>query len=421
MERDRSLVERCQRGDKSAFDDLYLRHYARLCRFCFRKLGDQVEAEDTAQEAFARAWRAMPRFGGERRFYPWLSVIASNLCVDLIRRKARSTPVDDEVLDLAARPVDGGQEALVEAQEDREMLAVAMGRISPRYREVLELREGYEWSYQQIAQHKGVQMSTIETLLYRARRSLRREFLLLADGRLGVATVLAVVGKMLWRRGSGLAPGGAMRTATAAPAGTPMTALSAPTTAAVTGAGVGLVPAVAGVLATALAAAAFVVAASLLSHSPGGGTATVAGYGTKVVSHAGFPPVNRAATTALARGRIGPVELSTTHPRSSSVEPAVAPPGQLFTRVTIADSAVVAGLHQMGDLTRPALLGQIVTIRSTLTKTIPSAIKKVTSFIKKKATVLREPVAADPPVQVPPPSVSLPTGSTPTLPPSLGS
>ncbi|MHB1891082.1 MAG: RNA polymerase sigma factor, partial [Acidimicrobiales bacterium] len=93
LDRDRALVERAQRGDQSAFDDLYQRYYQRLYRACVRRLRDQHEAEDVAQEAFARAWRALPNFAGDRKFYPWISVIAAHLCTDVQRRRSRSTPV----------------------------------------------------------------------------------------------------------------------------------------------------------------------------------------------------------------------------------------------------------------------------------------------------------------------------------------
>ena len=92
LDRDRALVERCQAGDSAAFGNLYARYYERLLRFCLRRLNDRHEAEDAAQEAFARAWKALPRFAGERRFYPWLTVIAGNICTDMLRRRSRSTP-----------------------------------------------------------------------------------------------------------------------------------------------------------------------------------------------------------------------------------------------------------------------------------------------------------------------------------------
>ncbi|MGH9297471.1 MAG: RNA polymerase sigma factor, partial [Acidimicrobiales bacterium] len=111
LERDRALVERCQAGDSSAFDDLYLRYRERLFRSCLRRTGNTSEAEDLVQETFVRAWKAMPTFAGERRFYHWLSVIANNLCADLARRGGRCVPVEEKALDLIAPAVAAEQEA----------------------------------------------------------------------------------------------------------------------------------------------------------------------------------------------------------------------------------------------------------------------------------------------------------------------
>jgi RNA polymerase sigma-70 factor (ECF subfamily) len=169
--RDRALVVRFQGGDGDAFDDLYRRYFDRLRRFCERRVGDPHEAEELAQEAFVRALRAMPGFAGERRFYPWMTVIASRLCVDAHRRRQRSTPVADVEL--------GSVELDVEdlfAEVDRGHLQQALGQLAPRHREVLDLREYHGWSYQRIAEHYDVTLGTVEALLHRARRALRREF-----------------------------------------------------------------------------------------------------------------------------------------------------------------------------------------------------------------------------------------------------
>ena len=190
LQRDRMLVERFQEGDTTAFDTLYRRYFARLQRFCLKRVGDPHEAEEIAQEAFTRAYRALPALGGERRFYPWMTVIAGRLCVDHHRRRGRSEPA--EVIDLGA--VDGGQEAIVD-RCDLGMLATAMDRLAPRHREVLEMRERRGMSYQQIAEHWDVPVGTVEALLFRARKALTREFLAIADGdRLGAWIALPVIG-----------------------------------------------------------------------------------------------------------------------------------------------------------------------------------------------------------------------------------
>lgn len=169
--RDRALVERFQAGDDEGFEDLYRRYFPRLRRFCLKRLGDPYDAEEVAQEAFARALRAMPQLQGERRFYPWLTVIAGRLCVDALRRAGRTEPSAE--VDLGV--IDGGQEAIVDAS-DLTLLAEAMDRLSPRHREVLRLREHEGWTYHQIAAHLGCTQGTVEALLFRARRALRKEF-----------------------------------------------------------------------------------------------------------------------------------------------------------------------------------------------------------------------------------------------------
>jgi RNA polymerase sigma-70 factor, ECF subfamily len=203
LERDRVLVERCQAGDSGAFGNLYARYYERLLRFCLRRLNDRHEAEDAAQEAFARAWKALPNFAGERRFYPWLTVIAGNICTDMLRRRSRSTPTDD--LELSSHQQIGGgaietSEEMVVAAVDGDLVNKALGRLSVRHRHVLAMREGSGWTYQQIADHEGVEIGTIETLLWRARQALKREFTVLSESKGMLGGFLAGAGALL-RRG----------------------------------------------------------------------------------------------------------------------------------------------------------------------------------------------------------------------------
>jgi RNA polymerase sigma-70 factor, ECF subfamily len=194
LARDRDLVERCQDGDRTAFEELYHRYHRRLFHFCLRRLHEPYEAEDAVQEAFTKAWRALPRFAGERRFYPWLTVIAGNVCTDILRRRSRLTPVDDvplPLVDVDSRDVD----ELVLREVDTAMVVQALGRLSDRHQRVLQLREGSGWTTRQIAEHEGVAVPAMETLLWRARQALKREFAAVAEtgGRLGIALGLGAV------------------------------------------------------------------------------------------------------------------------------------------------------------------------------------------------------------------------------------
>lgn len=177
IDRDRLLVLRYQQGDASAFDELYRRYFPRLHLYCQRRVHDAHTSEELAQEAFVRALRAMPGFAGERRFYPWMTVIAQRLCIDHHRRAARVEPIAEVDLGVFEEHHDE-----LFAAVDRDHLAGALQRLAPRHREVLDLREHQGWSYQQIAEHLDVPLTTVEALLHRARKALKREFLAVSSG-----------------------------------------------------------------------------------------------------------------------------------------------------------------------------------------------------------------------------------------------
>ena len=105
FDRDAALVERFQTGDEEAFADLYRRYFGRLRRYCERRLGDPHDAEEAAQEALLKAYRALPTFGGDRRFYPWLRVIAANVCTDRCKRKPVAAPADADGGDVVVDSV----------------------------------------------------------------------------------------------------------------------------------------------------------------------------------------------------------------------------------------------------------------------------------------------------------------------------
>jgi RNA polymerase sigma-70 factor (ECF subfamily) len=183
------LVLRSQAGDHAAFAKLYAWYAARLVRYCRTQLVHPDEAEDAAQESFARAWHALGELAGNRRFYPWLRVIAHNVCVDWNRQRRAEAFGDLELDRLSPRVASGDDEVI--AAIDAALAVEALGHLSPRHREVLERREQENWSYQRIAEEKGVAVSTIETLLFRARRALRKEFHALAGGD-GAAALFAL-------------------------------------------------------------------------------------------------------------------------------------------------------------------------------------------------------------------------------------
>ncbi len=185
---DGTLVERARRGDPGAFEDLYHLYHDRLYRFCRYRLSNVHDAEDVVQETFARAWKALPGFAGEQ-VYPWLRVIARNLCADTGRRRARSEPMAE--IDSG---VSEGFEGELAHQVDIALVQAAMARLNERHRTALQWREQEELSYEEIATRAGVSIGTVESLLWRARQGLKRQFELLA----GAEGVLAGVPGLAW-------------------------------------------------------------------------------------------------------------------------------------------------------------------------------------------------------------------------------
>ena len=179
--RDRDLVERYQNGDPSAFDELYRRYFDRLHRFCQRHTRDVHEAEEIAQEAFVKALRSMGSLTGERRFYPWMTVIAKRLTIDRHRKLSRLELTDEP--DMGA--VDADLDHLF-AAVDAGHVRDALAAVGPRHREVLLLREAEGLSYAEIGDQLDVPVTTVEALLHRARKALRREYALVAGDSRGM-------------------------------------------------------------------------------------------------------------------------------------------------------------------------------------------------------------------------------------------
>jgi RNA polymerase sigma-70 factor (ECF subfamily) len=181
------LIARVQQGDTAAFGELVGRYQSRLYTLAYRMLGQREEAEDTVQEAFVQAFRALHRFRPGERFAPWIYRIATNLCIDALRkRRYRQLSLDSPVLEDADRYryVAGGgnspEEELL-AADLRRWLERAVGALPPNYRAVVVLRHVQGLSYQEIAAVLGVPLGTVKTRLFRAREILRRQ--LEAEGR----------------------------------------------------------------------------------------------------------------------------------------------------------------------------------------------------------------------------------------------
>lgn len=170
---ERSLVERAQAGDHSAFAELVKIHQHEVYTLAIRLVGDRELAADVAQDAFVRAWRALPKFRGESRFGTWLHRITVNTAWSTQRRwrRHRTEPLDDVqafLRDHSAGPEREGVAAVVGLQ-----LTAALARLSAPLRTVVVLKDIYDWPHADIAENLGISVTAAKVRLHRARRALR--------------------------------------------------------------------------------------------------------------------------------------------------------------------------------------------------------------------------------------------------------
>ena len=158
-----------QRGDLDAFDALVRRHRLRVYRVALRMLGDPAEAEDAAQEAFVRAWQALPRFRGDAAFGTWMYRVVTNRCLTRLRDRRLSDPLP-EAEALQAPGTDTADSAVARVQI--EAVKRAIHQLTPEQRAPWVLRELEGLSYEQIADALDLSLSAVKARIHRARQEI---------------------------------------------------------------------------------------------------------------------------------------------------------------------------------------------------------------------------------------------------------
>jgi len=191
-EGDLKLVERVQRGERAAFDLLVLRYQHKVLKLIMRYVHDTSEAEDIAQEAFVKAYRAMPSFRGDSAFYTWLYRIAINTAKNaLVAAKRRPMDYDldlqdPEQYDLNARLAESETpEALLLTEEIRETVNKAIENLPEDLRTAIVLRELEGLSYEDIAQSMDCPVGTVRSRIFRAREAIDKKLRPIFDAGLG--------------------------------------------------------------------------------------------------------------------------------------------------------------------------------------------------------------------------------------------
>lgn len=176
---DRELVQRVQRGDKKAFDMLVLKYQRKILRLVSRYIHDPGEALDVAQEAFVKAYRALPRFRGESAFYTWLYRIAINTSKNYLVAQNRRPPENDidakDAEQYAAETVlkeYATPEHLLLRDEIEKTVNETIEELPDELRTAITLREFEGMSYAEIAEAMDCPIGTVRSRIFRAREAI---------------------------------------------------------------------------------------------------------------------------------------------------------------------------------------------------------------------------------------------------------
>jgi len=180
---DQQLVQRVQRGEKAAFDLLVIKYQRKIFRLLSRLIRDQAELEDVAQEAFIKAYRALPNFRGDSAFYTWLYRIAINTAKNHLVSQGRRAPTTTEADIEEAETFDDGDrlrdlntpESMLLTKQVGEAVNRAIDQLPEDLRTAIVLREIEGLSYEEIAESMNCPIGTVRSRIFRAREAIAQE------------------------------------------------------------------------------------------------------------------------------------------------------------------------------------------------------------------------------------------------------
>jgi RNA polymerase sigma-70 factor, ECF subfamily len=180
---DQQLVERVQRGDKAAFDLLVVKYQRKIFRLLSRLIRDTAEIEDVAQEAFVKAYRALPNFRGDSAFYTWLYRIAINTAKNYLVSQGRRAPTSTQSDVEDAETFDDGDhlrdlntpDSMLVTKQVGEAVNRAIDQLPEDLRTAIVLRELEGLSYEEIAESMQCPIGTVRSRIFRAREAVALE------------------------------------------------------------------------------------------------------------------------------------------------------------------------------------------------------------------------------------------------------
>ena len=178
-EQEAAIVRKVLDGDANAFETLVLEYEKNVYNIALRMTGNSEDAADMTQEAFIKAYNSLQSFRGDSKFSVWLYRIVSNVCLDFLRSKNRRPTVslsveDDDGEDTQLDVADESQspELLLDRKLTRESVRRGLDSLPPDYRQILLLREIQGLSYDEISQALGLEVGTVKSRIFRARKRL---------------------------------------------------------------------------------------------------------------------------------------------------------------------------------------------------------------------------------------------------------
>jgi RNA polymerase sigma-70 factor (ECF subfamily) len=188
---DSQLVARAQQGDKQAFNLLIEKYQRKLTRLLSRFIRDQAEVEDVTQEAFIKAYRALPAFRGDSAFYTWLYRIGINTAKNYLMAMGRRAPTSTEVEAEDAEGFEEGEqlrdintpESVLLSNEIAETVNSTIEQLPEELRRAIQMREIEGMSYEDIALAMNCPIGTVRSRIFRAREAIAERLRPLLDTR----------------------------------------------------------------------------------------------------------------------------------------------------------------------------------------------------------------------------------------------
>lgn len=179
---DQKLIARARNGDQKAYEELMIKYRNLVYHVMIKMVRNPQEAEDLLQEAFIKAFKALASFNEEYAFSTWLMKIATNNCIDFLRKKKLKTfSIDEPVkykedqVKIEVPDVDPTPEKYLLAEERSKILDDAIQSLPPRYRHVIVLRHKEEKSYEEISDILKLPLGTVKARIFRAREMLNKK------------------------------------------------------------------------------------------------------------------------------------------------------------------------------------------------------------------------------------------------------